>query len=456
MAELIDKDWLRFFHTHLLSLHRFRERQGLAALFSGVARRLYISVFAALLTVTLDSPSGAQDQSGKDESNRHIKIGLIVSTSGVAADGGPDLVNGFKLYLDQVHNKMSGRQIDLIVENDESNRATALAKIKKLLEQDHVDVIAGLILSNIALVAAPISEKAHVPLLLPVTGADDLTMRNSSPWVIRLSFSSSQVSNPFGDWVRKNLKYKKVVTIGSDFPLAYESIGGFQRSFEDAGGQVIQKIYTPLGFKDFKDYIKQINPNADAVFVVTPVGAGEIFTQQLRAALPKMPMIGAGPTFDETVIRHVGDEVIGAVNPFIYSYTLNNPANKKFVSAYRTKFDQFPSHMSEGSYVCAMCIDKAVRAMHGNISNKDQFMAALRSADLKDAPRGPIKIDDRNNPTENVYIFKVERVNGRLANVPIYTYPQVSLFWKYDSGQILRQQPYSRTYPPISSASPNQ
>jgi branched-chain amino acid transport system substrate-binding protein len=384
-----------------------------------------------------------------------LKIGLIVSNSGVAGESGQDMTNGMNLFIDQVHGKMAGHKIELIVENDESNRATALGKIKKLIEQDHVDVLVGLVLSNIALVAVPLAERAHVPMLLPVTAADDLTMRKQSPWVIRLSFSASQVSDPFGEWVYKKLKYKKIATISSDYPLGYESIGGFQKSYEDAGGQIIQKIWMPLGFKDFSSYVKEINPAADALFVVTPVGAGEIFAKQLRAEFPKMPIIGAGPTFDETVIRHVGDEVLGAVNPFIYSYALNNAPNKKFVKAYTAKYSQSPSHMSEGCYVCAMCIDKAMAALHGNFENKDQLLAALRAVDLKDAPRGPITIDDRNNPTENVYVFKVEKVNGKLTNVPIDTFPKVSLFWKYKADDILKQPPYSRDFPPCKYCADN-
>jgi branched-chain amino acid transport system substrate-binding protein len=417
----------------------------------------YLSIFltaVVLWAIWLPASAEEPEKTSSPTQNNPIKIGLLISTSGVASDAGKDMLNGLQLYLNQISNKMAGRKVELIVENDESSRATAVSKIKKLIEQDGVDVVVGTILSNIAYAVAPIAENAHVPLLLPVSGADDLTMRKHGNFVLRLSFSSSQVSYPFGEYAFKNLGYKKVVTIGSDYPMAWESIGGFQKTFEQAGGRVIQRIWMPLGFKDFNDYIKEVRQDADAIYVVTPVGAGEIFAKQLKTLRPHLPVIGAGPTFDESVIRHVGDEVIGALNPFIYSCALENPANKRFVKDYQAAYHQLPSHLSEGCYVAGMCINKAVAALHGDVHNKEKFLMDLRKADLKEAPRGPIVLDEYDNPTQNVYIFEVEKQNGHLVNVPIHTFPNVSQFWTVKPADVLKEPSFSREYPPCKYCAP--
>jgi branched-chain amino acid transport system substrate-binding protein len=410
----------------------------------GQKTKVMLALLISVLAMQwLPGKAGQEGSAGKP-----IKIGLITSLSGAAADGGPDMVSGFKLYLDQIHNKIAGREVQLSVENDQSSRVTGMERARALIEREHVDVLVGIIGSHIAYQVAPLAAQAHVPLLLPATHADDLTLRKHSDFVLRLSVSSSQSSFPFGEYAKKTLKYNRIATVGTDFALAYEAVGAFQQTFEEAGGRIVQKIWIPLGFRDFHEYIKQIRPDIDAIYLVTPSGAGEFFPKQLKAERPNVPLIGAGPSFTQDVLRHVGDEVVGAISSEIYSSTLNNANNEKFVKAYVAKFDQIPSHLAEGSYVCAMDIDRAVTSLHGKIDDKAKFLAALRTADLRDAPRGPIVIDSYDNPVENVYVFKVEKVNGHLSNVPIHTFPKVSQFWKYKPSEVLDRPPFSRDYPP--------
>jgi branched-chain amino acid transport system substrate-binding protein len=404
-------------------------------------------ISAAALSTTLSTPA-EESKPTSTANSQPIKIGLLTSLSGVGADSGPDMVNGLKLYLDEIGKKMAGRPVELIVENDESSRATASTKITKLIQDDHVDVVVGPIFSNIAYTVAPIAEAKKVPFLLPVTGADDLTLRKHGKYAIRLSISNSQSGYPFGDWVYRKLKYKKVVTIGSDFPMAWESVGAFQKTFELAGGQVIQKLWVPMGFQDVKSFISQIRPDADAVFVVTPGGLGEVFARQFKEQQPKLPVIGSGASFDESLLRHEGDDCIGAVNAFVYSAGLETPANKKFVRSYQNAYHQIPGHMAEGCYVCGMCIHRAVEALHGQTADKEKLMAAMRDTNLQDAPRGPIKLDQYDNATENVYVFTVKKVDGQLINVPIDTIPMSSQFWKFKPEDVLKEAPFTKDYPP--------
>jgi len=146
----------------------------------------------------------------------------------------------------------------------------------------------------------------------------------------------------------------------------------------------------------------------------------------------------------------MGDEVLGVVTALQYSAALTTPANRKFAQAYEAKFKQTPSYYSEGTYVAGVAMKAALESIGGDIESADKFLAALRRVDLSDAPRGPIRFDDYGNPIQNVYVRKVERVNGRLQNTVIYTFPKVSQFWTYKPEDFLKNPVYSRDYPPCT------
>jgi branched-chain amino acid transport system substrate-binding protein len=377
-----------------------------------------------------------------------IKIGFLTPLTGVAAGSGPDLLNGFKLFLEENHNQLAGRPIQLIVENDESSAATAVGKIHKLVEDDKVDILAGMILSNMAYAAAPKVEAYQVPLVLPLSAADDLTKRKHYKWVIRTGWSASQPAHPFGEYVYNKLHYKKVAILGVDFAMSWEQVGGFQRSFEESGGKVVQKVWAPLGFKDFKEPISHLSKDADAIFVMSAVDSADIIAKQIKQYGPKLPIIGGGPSYDETIFSTVGDDALGAITPFHYSAVLDRPEMKRFNASYRKMFKSEPGQFAESAYVSGMVIKAALEAVHGNVGDKEKFLSALKHADIPDAPRGPIKMDEYGNPTENVYVRQVKKVNGHLENVVIDTFPHVSQFWKYDPAEFLKQPAYSKDYPP--------
>jgi branched-chain amino acid transport system substrate-binding protein len=145
----------------------------------------------------------------------------------------------------------------------------------------------------------------------------------------------------------------------------------------------------------------------------------------------------------------MGDEAIGVITPLHYSEALDNPANTKFVKAFREKAKKAASYYSEGTYTGARWIVEAIKAINGDVENKGKFMEALRKVELKDVPRGPMKLDDYGNPIQNIYVRKVEKVGGELRNMVIHTYPNVSQFWKSKPEEFLKQPVYSREYPPL-------
>lgn len=394
------------------------------------------------------SPGAASPHPRADDGA--FRIGFVTTLTGIGAPNGIDMVNGLKLYLEQNHYRIAGRKVELIVENDGGNPATAMESVRKLIEQDKVQVVAGFLLANIGYVVAPLADRYKVPMILVIVASDDITQRLHYNWVVRIGWTSSQPSHPFGEWVYKTLGYRRVVTLGADYAFGWEGVGGFQQTFEAAGGQIVQKIWAPLGTTYFMPFIQQIHADADALFVFV-VGLGsESFPKQYRASGVKLPLIGGGVSFDESVLRHQGDESIGVISPLMYSAALDTPANKRFVAAYRAAYDADPSFFAESSYDAGMLLREAATAVGGDIDNHEKFCAALKKCALPDAPRGPITLDDRANPIENIYVRKVEKVGGKLCNTVIYTYPKVSQFWTYDPQQYLKQPAYSKDFPPCT------
>jgi branched-chain amino acid transport system substrate-binding protein len=173
-----------------------------------------------------------------------------------------------------------------------------------------------------------------------------------------------------------------------------------------------------------------------------------LFSKQWAASGLKVPLIAGGTYSDEHVLPQLGDESIGVISAHHYSAALDTPANRRFREAFEKKYNRLPSFYSENCYTGARVVAEAAKAVGGRVEDRAAFMAALRAVAITDAPRGPIKMDPYGNPTQNIYIRKVERVGGKLQNTVIYTYPAVSQFWKYNPEELLKQPVYSREFPP--------
>ena len=383
-----------------------------------------------------------------------IKIGFITDLTGVAAQAAKDMVNGITMYLDETGATMSGRKVELIVEDSQGRPDVALSKLRKVVEHDQVHLVAGVLFGHLGYALAPKIEEYRVPGLITVAASDDLTQRLKYRWVVRTGWTSSQPSHPFGEYAAKTLRYKRVAVVASDYAFAWEVVGGFQKTFEESGGQIVQKLWVPLGAMDLSPYIARLRRDTDAVFTMV-AGASTIqfFKQYQDAGLTgKIPLIGGGPAVDEALLPQMGDEALGVVTPLIYSAALDTPANRKFVKEYRAKFGKVPSYFSETNYTSGRWINEAVRSIGGKVEDREAFLAALRRVEIADAIRGPVKLDAHGNPIQNIYIRKVERnKDGELQNTVIVTIPSVSQFWKYNPDEFLKQPLYTRDVPPCKA-----
>jgi branched-chain amino acid transport system substrate-binding protein len=404
-----------------------------------LALTVLVVVAAAALAVT---PSVAQ--------KGPIKIGMLVPQSGPLAANGKDMINGFELFFEENKYRLAGREIKFIVEDDEGKPATGLTKIRGLVEGQGVHLITGPLSAGVGYAVAPYIDSKKIPAIFPIVAGDDLTQRKRSPYIVRVGWAGSQPSHPFGKWVYDNLKYKRIAVIAYDFAFGWEVVAGFQRTFEESGGQIVQKLWPPLGTADFAPYISQLKRDVDAIYAQFSGADALRFGKQFQEAglRERLPLIGGGTFVDEHVLRVQGDEVLGVITALHYSAALQTPANKKFAAAYEAKYKQIPSYYSEGTYVAGVALKAALEATGGDIENVDKFLGALRRVDLTDSPRGPMRFDDYGNPIMNIYVRKVEKVNGRLQNTVIHTFPNVSQFWKYNPKEFLAQPVYGRDHPP--------
>ena len=394
--------------------------------------------------LAMAAPAGAEE----------LRIGFLAPLTGGLAQTGIDMRDGFQLYLDEHGNKLGGMDVKFIIEDEQGKGDVAVTKAKKLVLQDKVHMFIGGVLASTGYALAPVSTETKTLYIPSVPAADDLTQRQLKdfPYLIRTSWSSSQPHHPLGQWACDQ-GYKKIVTIAADYAFGYEVVGGFQKTFEDCGGKIIQKIWPPLGAKDFGPFIPTIKADTDAVLslMVGPMPAQ--FIKQMRGAGFKKPIIGGGTSYDEFVLPFMGDEAIGDVSALHYSAALDTPKNIAFVKAYRTKFGKVPSYYSENNYTTAQLIDETIKKMGGKFTTPEEFIKIMQAIKL-DAVRGPISFDDMRNPIQNIYIKKVEKKKmfgydkDELWNTVIKTYPNVSQFWTYGKDKFLAQPVYNKDFPP--------
>jgi len=401
-------------------------------------------VFTAIAALALSTGTSAQE----------LKIGFLAPMTGIFAQIGKDMENGFQMYLDEQKGNFAGAKVTFIVEDEEGKPPVGVRKAEKLARQDNVQMLVGGLLASTGYAIAPVSTRLKTVYVLSIAAADDLTQRDLKeyPYIVRTSWSSSQPHHPLGKWACEN-GYKRVVTVGADYAFGHEVAGGFQKAFEDCGGRVIQKIWPPLGTKDFGPYIPTIKRDADAVFTVMVGPMALQFPKQMQEAGIKTPLIGGGTSYDEFVLPSMGDEVLGHVSALQYSAALDTPKNREFVRKYREKYGKVPSYYSESNYTTAQMIHEVMKQTKGRWPGPEKFIAAMTQLKLE-AVRGPVRFDDMRNPIQNIYIKKVEKKRmfgyekDELWNTVIQTYPDVSQFWTYGKDAFLKQPVYSRDFPP--------
>jgi branched-chain amino acid transport system substrate-binding protein len=410
-----------------------------------ISRRHFVGGVAGAGVASLAAPNLVFGQG-----DGAVRIGLLAAKTGPLASGGIDMELALNMFLKEHDNTLAGRKIELIVADTAGVPATARTKAQELIEKNNIHCMIGPLAAFEALAIADYLNEKEMPTL-GVAAAEDMTQRHPSPWFIRLTSTAAQCAYPLAEYSAKELKYKKIVTIADDFAYGHEMCAGFQRAFEDNGGKIIQKIFTPLSTPDYGSYVAQVKA-ADAIFLGTAGSNGFRFLRQFieYGLKDKMAVIGGMTALDESVLRNMGDEALGILTTSWYSAELDNKLNRVFAPAFRKQFKYDPGYYAGGTYVAGQVLEAALKTTGGKAEDKKALMAAFKAGNI-DTVRGVIKFDEFGNATGDVYIRKVTRVDGRLVNSVIKTYPDVTQFWTYDKTAFLKNPVYSRDYPPAKN-----
>ena len=408
-----------------------------------IDRRTWVKgVGSMLVAAGSGMPLSSRAQAGP------IRIGLMTVKSGPLASGGLDMERALNMYLQERNHMLAGRRVELIVGDSGGVPASARARIQELVERNKIHVMMGPLAANEALAVDDYIRSQSLPTL-SVAAAEDMTQRKANPWFVRATSTSSQCAHPMADFCAKELKWRRMAVIADDLAYGHEMLAGFQRVFEENGGKVVQKLFSPLTVADYGTYLAQLKTNVDGIFLGFAGSNGFRFLRQFNeyGLRGKINVVGGMTALDEAVLRNMGDEALGVRTACWYSAELANPINRKFAADFRKEHKYDPGFYAAATYVNAAVLETALTAINGKIEDKPALMKALRSVKAATA-RGPVAFDTYGNVVGDVFIRRVERKDGRLVNVVERVYDNVSQFWTYKPEEFLKNPVYSRDYPP--------
>ena len=373
-----------------------------------------VSVIAALCAASLSV--AAQEK---------FKIGMILPMSGPFASTGKQIEAAAKLYMAQNGDMVGGKKVELIIKDDTSAPDVTKRIAQELIVNDKVNVLAGFGLTPLAFATAPLATQAKTPMVVMAAATSSIT--EASPYIVRTSFTAPQVVTVLADWAAKN-NIKRVVSLVTDFGPGHDSEKFFSEQFILNGGVVLEKLRVPLRNPDFAPFLQKVRDlKPDALFAFVPSGAGTgLMKQFTERGLDKagIRLIAEGSVTDDDILNGMGEVAVGVVSSHHYSASHNSALNKKFVEAFgKANNGMRPNFMGVGGYDGMRVIYEAAKATKGGTG--ETLLNAMKGQ-VFESPRGPMFIDAQTRDVvHNVYIRKVEKVNGQLYNQEFVTIKDV-------------------------------
>ena len=350
-----------------------------------------------------------------------VKLGLVAEFSGPFAEYGQQIYGGMKAYMKQHGDTVAGKKIE-IIQKDTTGPSPDVAKrlAGDLITRDKVDFLVGFGLTPNALAVAPIATQAKKPMIVMNAATSIITTK--SPYIARVSMTLPQVTEPLAQWAFKN-GVKRVYTAVSDYGPGIDAEAAFTKAFKAAGGEIVGSLRIPLQNPEFSPFIQRIkDAKPEAVFLFLPAGEqGIAFMKTYKErglAEAGIKLFATGDITDDGVLQAMGDSTLGLITSFHYSAAHDSPENKVFLKAYAdvNGTQKRPNFMAAAGYDGMAAIYEALRKTKGSV-DADAIMTALKGMKIN-SPRGPISIDpETRDVVQNIYIRKVEKVNGQLYNV---------------------------------------
>jgi branched-chain amino acid transport system substrate-binding protein len=400
------------------------------------------ALFAGLFLCS-SSALGLSQAAGEEP----IRIGVISSLSGPFAQLGEDGVDGIKIALEEVGNKIGGREIQLFVEDDGADPSTAIEKVRALVNRDKVQLILGPLSGSAGqAVKDAADEWPNATIVVAGAAAEDITMRGIKPNVFRTSYTGAQPTFPLGDYAYKQ-GYRNVAIVAEDYAFPYAQVGGFMSTFCSLGGKVPKKFWVPIGTSDFSSIFPDLS-GIDAVFVALGGTDAVNFFQQMEGfgLIGKVKILGGTVTVDATQLTSVGELLDGVVSASIMSGQIDTPAFKALDEKFRSKRDRAP-RCSRKTTIARPSgpFSPSTTWAEGSRTRIPSARSCMRPA--LPLPASWVSFDQHHNVVTDVYLNQVKNVGGEWLNVPIRTYSTVGQFWTFDPKEYQAAPSYNRDLP---------
>jgi len=363
-----------------------------------------------------------------------IKIGVLNPTTGAQTQNGTDVNNGLKLYFDSIGNQVAGHPIELVFEDDASNPQQGLDRARKLVEQDKVDFLMGVVHSGVAVGVAQYAAQNKVPYIITCAGANALTGVKRSPYIFRTSETNAQRNLVIGWYAASKLGLKNAALFSWDFVAGAEHMAAFKASFEAAGGKAVYETATPLPTSDFGPFLSTIDKTKiDSIYAFYASADAIRFVQQLQefGFTPGEQVLDQGSLTEDEILPQMGDAALGIIGTTCYTWSLDNPVNSTFVDQYAAVADgKKPGWYVYQGYLGGMVAAAAIEWARGDVSEREAFLTAIATVKLE-GPGGPFAFDDQGQAIVNQYVAVVEKdSSGTLYHKVTDTIPSVSQNWK--------------------------
>ncbi len=416
---------------------------------------LLLVVIAMIAAACSDDSDDAGDDAGGDAIET-LKIGVLLPLTGFVAGPGEDAKQGLELYFDQFGDgstvEVGGVSIEFVLEDTASDPAVALTAATKLLEVDDVDIIIpGILASTGGAVGDAQGDRDDVLLLSPYSCNDDFTQRAPLNAYARPGgWACSQSSHAFGVWAFEEAGYETIATACADYTFGYEHCGGFVDAFTSAGGTVSDQIWFPPPNQDFGTYMTQLNGlDADAVMTLAVGGGAVPFVTAYSefGVDQKLPQLAGAVTTDQSVLRAMDkDTVLGTISHGHWAEGADIPSTQQFVADFEEATGKIASYYAAANYAAMQWVVATLEATGGEFS-PDLFLDTMKGDMVVDTPFGPQSLDADGSPILNIYIREVvEREDGKLWNVPIFTYEDVDQYFPFERDTYLAQPSYTKDY----------
>ncbi|TDL90400.1 ABC transporter substrate-binding protein [Meridianimarinicoccus aquatilis] len=334
-----------------------------------------------------------------------LKVGMITTLSGGGAGLGIDVRDGFLLAV-----KQAGVPIDVVVEDDQRKPDIAVQLADKLIQSDKVDVMTGIIFSNLAMAVIPSAVAQGKIYLSPNAGPSQLAGPGCNPNYFNVAWQNDNLHEAAGAYAN-SAGHSNSFILAPNYPAGQDALTGYKRFYE---GELAGELYTALGQTDYAAEIAQIRASgADSVFFFLPGGMGISFLKQYADSGVDMPVIGPAFSFDQGILQAVGDAALGVRNTSQWSKDLDNPTNAAFVESFQAEYGRLPSlYASQGFDTANLLISAMGKA---DVADADAFRAALKEADF-DSTRGAFKFNTNQHPVQDIYVREVVKEGDVFTN----------------------------------------